>query len=174
MSCSKSVNSADIRRAAMDLLARREHSRDELARKLQRRFKSDQELTVTIAGELDRLIDEGLLSDQRFAAAMVRQLIGRGLGPRRLDEELRAKGIRDTWQHCAHVEETTIDWCERAECVYTKKFSGVPIPQEREARTKERLKRARFMQYRGFEFEHFTHLLDALDATPLDNNGHEC
>ena len=69
------TNPADVRRAAMDLLARREHSVEELRQKLARRFGRDQELDQVIVEQLDRLVDEGLLSDSRFAAAMLRQLV---------------------------------------------------------------------------------------------------
>jgi regulatory protein len=174
MSLSKPVNPTDVRRAAMDLLARREHSKEELARKLLRRFKSAPNSIATIDSELERLIDEGLLSDERFAAAMVRQLIGRGLGPRRLNEELRSKGIQATWQRCTEEEAQDIDWFARAEQVFKKKFAGLPLPQERDARTKERMKRVRFMQYRGFEFDHFMHLLEEDGAAVLDDNNDEC
>lgn len=174
MSSSNPVNPTDVRRAAMDLLARREHSKEELARKLLRRFKSASDSNATIDSELERLIDEGLLSDERFAAAMVRQLIGRGLGPRRLDDELRSKGIRATWQHCTEEDARDIDWFAHAEQVFKKKFAGLPLPREREARTKERMKRMRFMQYRGFEFDHFMHLLEEDGAAVLDDNNDEC
>ena len=51
------------RQKAMDLLAMREHGRKELELKLRRKeFPSD-----TIAEQLDRLEEENLLSDQRFA-----------------------------------------------------------------------------------------------------------
>lgn len=157
---SKPVNPADIRRSAMDLLARREHSGDELRQKLRRRFGSDPDIQQQIDAQLDRLIDEGLLSDERYAAAMVRQHIGRGLGPRRVDQELRAKGIRDTWEACADDSEREIDWFERARDVYLKKFGYQALPQEQKARQKEWARRARFMQYRGFEPDHFMALLE--------------
>ncbi|HIQ55035.1 MAG TPA: recombination regulator RecX, partial [Pseudomonas pachastrellae] len=50
---------ADIRRSAMDLLARREHSYAELQRKLRQRGASGDMAEV----ELDRLVEDGLLSD---------------------------------------------------------------------------------------------------------------
>ncbi|MGB0765874.1 MAG: recombination regulator RecX, partial [Luminiphilus sp.] len=56
------TNPADVRRAAMDLLARREHSVEELRQKLARRFGRDQERDQVIVEQLDRLVDEGLLS----------------------------------------------------------------------------------------------------------------
>ena len=59
----------------MDLLARREHSVDELTRKLTRRYGREEQAGEVIAEQLARLVEEGLLSDSRYAAAMLRQLI---------------------------------------------------------------------------------------------------
>ena len=155
------TNPADVRRAAMDLLARREHSVEQLRQKLARRFGRDPELDQVIVEQLDRLVDEGLLSDSRFAAAMLRQLVLKGLGPRRLDGELRQRGIDQGWQVCAEAAELDIDWFEQARVVYSKKFPR-PIPDgDSEPRRKEWAKRARFMQYRGFEADQFMHLLEA-------------
>ena len=73
----------------MDLLARREHGVDELRLKLKRRFGREENFETIATEQLQRLVDEDLLSDTRFAAAMVRQLVNKGIGPRRLDQELR-------------------------------------------------------------------------------------
>lgn len=164
MSSEKPLNPADVRRAGMDLLARREHSGEELLKKLKRRFGRHPDATEVIQRELDRLVDEGLLSDTRYAASLVRQLIARGLGPRRLDQELRTKGVRSTWDACIDPEEGEIDWFAQAETVYSRKFERQLWPEERDARRKEWAKRARFMQYRGFDPEHFMHLLDSSDC----------
>jgi regulatory protein len=68
---------AKIRSAAMDLLTGREFSRAELAKKLDNRFDGDS----AISAVLDRLQEEGLQSDQRFAEAFLRSRIYRGQGP---------------------------------------------------------------------------------------------
>ena len=61
----------------MDFLARREHSRLELYQKLkQRQFEPD-----VINSELNKLLDEGLQSDERFAEAFLRSRIDKGKGP---------------------------------------------------------------------------------------------
>ncbi|MEL0088338.1 MAG: hypothetical protein VW757_09660, partial [Halieaceae bacterium] len=65
----EALNPADIRRKGMDLLARREHGVEELRRKLASRFGNCEVTLDVIDGELARLVDEGLLSDDRFAAA---------------------------------------------------------------------------------------------------------
>jgi regulatory protein len=159
MACSTDVKPVDIRRKGMDLLARREHGVDELKRKLAVRFGGGEALAELIEAEVDRLVDEGLLSEERFAAAMVRQLIAKGLGPRRLDEELRAKGVRGSWRDCADSSELAIDWHEQARHVYDKKFGDRAMPEDHQSARKEWARRARFMQYRGFEPAHFMSLL---------------
>lgn len=158
------VNPVDVRRSAMDALARREHGTEELSRKLRRRFGANSETRNLIAEQLGRLVDEGLLSDTRFAASLVRQLITRGLGPRRLDRELRAKGIEKAWQACADAPELEVDWFDCATQVYEKKFGHCQWPDEQSDVQKERARRARFMQYRGFEPDHFMHLLELPDT----------
>jgi SOS response regulatory protein OraA/RecX len=72
-----SVNDVPVlRRAAMDCLARREHSFYELQQKLTKKFPdTDPELLHTIA---DKLRVEGLQSDARFAESYVRYRKSRG------------------------------------------------------------------------------------------------
>lgn len=155
----EALNPVDIRRKGMDLLARREHGVEELRKKLASRFGKSEGTLDAIDGELKRLVDEGLLSDDRFAAATVRQLVARGLGPRRLDEELRSKGVMAGWRDCADTEELAIDWKAQAHTVYEKKFGDQPLPEDPVSARKERARRARFMQYRGFDPSDFMPLI---------------
>ncbi|WP_328799288.1 regulatory protein RecX [Sediminihaliea albiluteola] len=141
---------ADIRYAAMNLLARREHSRQELREKLGRRF-SDQ---LLIDSELQRLSDENLQSDSRFAESFVRQRALRGYGPLRLRQEMRHKGLSDE-QLAQALEALDINWYELAFEVYQKKYGRNAAPD-----IKEKSKRLRFMQYRGFAMEHLESLFD--------------
>lgn len=72
------VTAVDLRRGAMDLLARREHSRQELQLKLGRRFDVEPEI---ISRVVDQLAREGLQSNQRLAEAYLRYRSNRGQGP---------------------------------------------------------------------------------------------
>jgi len=139
---------ADIRLAAMNLLASREHSLLELRNKLKRRFADD----LVIDDQLSRLADENLLSDARFADSYVRQRAGRGYGPLRLREELRARGVSAPDIDMA-LESSEIDWCQLASEVLCKKFGEGP-PRD----IKDKARRIRFMQYRGFAAEHYHQL----------------
>jgi regulatory protein len=144
----------------MDLLARREHGVDELMLKLKRRFGREEDFETIATEQLQRLVDEDLLSDTRFAAAMVRQLVNKGIGPRRLDQELRSKGIKNSWQDCAALADLEVDWFRQAQQVYSKKFPAPINEPNADERRREWGKRARFMQYRGFEPDHFMGLIN--------------
>ena len=139
------INPADIRLAAMNLLARREHSVWELRRKLKRRF-SDESL---LDEQLSRLTEQNLQSDIRFAESYTHHRINRGYGPVRLREELRERGISKA-DIAQTMQELDIDWCMHATQVMQAKFGELP-PGD----LKEEARRARFMQHRGFTAEHF-------------------
>ena len=153
------INPADVRLAAMNLLARREHSLRELRQKLRRRF-SDGPL---LEAELQRLADENLQSDQRFADSFARQRAGRGYGPQRVRQEMRDRGLSDA-DIAVAFERNELDWFALAEEVFRKKFDAPAAPGTQQSSLqpsdlKEKARRARFMQYRGFSTDHFRHLL---------------
>jgi lipopolysaccharide export system ATP-binding protein len=74
---------------ALRLLARREHSRAELARKLASEGSLEE-----IASVLDQLEQAGLLSDRRFAEALVFSRAAR-FGAARLRHDLKARGVAE-------------------------------------------------------------------------------
>ena len=103
---------------------------------------------------LTALVDEGLLSDERFALSTVRQLVNRGYGPRRIAETFRQQGIEDYLSGAlAAAFDTPIDWHAEAASAYQKKYRGDAIIGDWDARQRERAKRMRFLQYRGFDAE---------------------
>ncbi|GAB3270156.1 recombination regulator RecX [Parahaliea aestuarii] len=140
------MDRAAIRRAAMDLLARREHSLQELRQKLHRRFGGASELAV----ELQRLQEENLQSDSRYAESFARQRMLRGYGPLRLRQEMRQKGIPEAEASLA-LEALDIDWYSHAQAVCDRKFGTGPA-----ADLKEKGRRQRFLQYRGFSQDHIS------------------
>ena len=140
---------ADIRMAAMNLLARREHSLGELRQKLRRRFDD----AAMLETQLQKLVEENLQSDERFAESFARQRAGRGYGPARVRQEMREKNLSDIAIARA-FESAELDWWALAEKVFSKKF-GEPGRVE----PKEKARRVRFMQYRGFSADHYGHLL---------------
>lgn len=148
---SDSPDPAEIRLAAMNLLARREHSLGELRQKLRCRFDDEQALDT----QLQRLADENLQSDERFAQSFARMRALRGYGPARVRQEMREKNLSDA-DIARAFEEAELDWYTLAEQVYRKKFGEPGLLDH-----KERARRMRFMQYRGFATDHYRHLVDS-------------
>ena len=126
-----------LRVAALRLLTRRDHSRAELESKLAEQAESGEQL----ASVLDRLQDERLLSDQRFASQRIVSRAKR-YGNARLKQELRQQGVSDEDIVAALPEAG--DEAERCRSVWARKFSRPPQTAE------ERAKQMRFLQYRGF------------------------
>ena len=133
----------EIRRKAMDLLARREHSVDELRRKLRtREFDHD---AIELA--LEALQHDGLLSNERFAEAYVHQRFHAGMGPLKIAHELRQKGIDEVLaDECLSAYSEL--WHESMTRERVRRF-GDAIPEDFAARAKQ----ARFLQNRGFSPE---------------------
>src|SRR5690606_8774424 len=76
-----------VRRAAMNLLARRDHSFHELLEKLSDKFPDFSRDEVVLPA-VQRLRDENLPSDTRAASAWVNSRAGRGFGPLNIAAEL--------------------------------------------------------------------------------------
>ena len=145
------VTPGELRLASMDLLARREHGSSELKAKLAKRFRKRDCDPNTVEQVTQELIEEGLLSDERFAASRVRQLAGRGYGPSRIRNDLRQQRVEHLISdNMAEAFGSEIDWEAEAAAVYQKKYDGAPIEGDWHARQRERGRRLRFMQYRGF------------------------
>ena len=148
------VTPGELRLAGMDLLARREHGSSELKTKLTRRFRKRDCDPDTVEQVTQQLIEEGLLSDERFAASRVRQLAGRGYGPSRIRNDLRQQHVEHLISETMEeVFEAEIDWEAEAAAVYEKKYGVAPIVGDWDARQRERGRRLRFMKYRGFGAE---------------------
>lgn len=139
------ASAGDVRRAAIDLLARREHSCQELTAKLARRFvDADADM---IARQIDRLTEGGYQSDRRFCEMFVRYRSQRGQGPHRVGQELSQRGVSDRLVQ-ELLWDASIDWRELLAGVYQRRYGGKKVSDQ-----KERAKRHRFLQYRGFDFE---------------------
>ncbi|MFC0709702.1 recombination regulator RecX [Azorhizophilus paspali] len=140
---------AAVRRAAMDLLARREHGRVELARKLARRGASA-ELIETV---LDRLANEGLFSESRYLEAFVASRARAGYGPLRIREELAQRSLpRQAIEQA--LRESGLDWGELLADIWRRKFAG-RLPED----AREHARQSRFLGYRGFSPEMIGRLL---------------
>lgn len=133
--------SAELRTRALRLLARREHARAELARKLS---TADVDAAVLDA-VLDELAQRGWLSDERVAEQAVSGARGR-YGPRRVLQRLQQQGLNPAALEQAaaqlrHEELTS------ARAVWAQRFG------RRAVDLKEKAKQARFLAGRGFSAE---------------------
>ena len=134
---------AEIYQTLVRLLAAREHSRNELERKLsQRGFAASD-----IARQLDDVAKNGIQSDQRYAEMALRSAVAKGHGLNRLTQQLSQHNI-DVSMATDVDEHATIDWFELALNVKIKKFG-----EEIESDWQKRQKQQRFLLNRGFSFE---------------------
>ena len=166
------VTPGELRLAGLDLLARREHGSSELKTKLAKRFRQRGCDLNTVEQVTQQLIEEGLLSDERFAASRVRQLAGRGYGPSRIRNDLRQQRVEHLISdNMEEAFDSEVDWEAEATAVYEKKYGGAPIEGDWDARQRERGRRLRFMQYRGFGSDVSQNLVnkdDRGDQSPED------
>jgi regulatory protein len=132
-----------LRRVGMDFLARREHSEQELRRKLKVRADYVDE----VESVLQKLKDEGLQSDERFTEAYVNHRVNAGIGPLKIGYELRQKGIDESLSE-AILEPMEEQWEPMMRRQRERKYGEV-IPAD----YAERMKQARFLQNRGFSPE---------------------
>ena len=130
---------SDIRLAAMNLLAMREHSAHELRRKLAPRFEG-----ADVAAVIAVLTAENLQSDERYTEAFIIMRKRQGKGPIRIALELKEKGISETLFNL-YLDSSDQDWFELAVAERHKRF-GISEPQD----MKEKARQMRFLQYRGF------------------------
>jgi regulatory protein len=139
-----------VEAAAMRLLARREHSRAELARKLRARGAPSE----LVEPALDALAGRRLQSDERYAETLVNSRVGRGQGPVRIRRELAEQGVAPAEIEAA-LEAAGADWAGLAREVRRRRFgAGTPVDW------RERARQARFLEYRGFTSEQIRAALD--------------
>ncbi len=138
------------RRRALDLLARREHSRLELERKLLARAF----VPTLVEDVLDALQADGLLDEGRFLESFIRSRIGKGQGPTRIQAVLQQRGI-DRHRVQKWLRDSEFDWSSLAAGVREKRF-GPGRPESFE----ERARQTKYLQYRGFEIEQINAALE--------------
>jgi regulatory protein len=143
-------NAAAVRKQALAMLARREHSSAELRRKL------------TVKGFPAKIIDDVLsdldgerwLSDERFVEMFIRARRERGYGPVRIRAELTERGIDDA-VIAAYLDASDPEWLQRLERAKTKRFGVSKAPD-----FPERARQMRFFQARGFTMEQIRTVLE--------------
>lgn len=125
---------------AVTLLARREHGRRELERKLRGRGVEGEVVAEVVA----RLLERGHLSEQRFVESLLRQRLRQGYGPARLLADLQAKQA-DPEVYQPLLAALEVDWLERAREQREQRF-GPRLPES----GTERARQGRYLTRRGF------------------------
>ena len=133
----------------MDLLARREHGRVELTRKLRQRGATPE----IIEPALDRLVEEGLLSESRYLESYVASKARSGYGPLRIREDLSQRGLQKSDIETA-LRACGVDWQEKLHETWQRKFAG-RLPAD----ARERAQQGRFLSYRGYPLDLISRLL---------------
>ena len=129
---------AELKARALRFLARREHSRAELSRKLAPHAESAEALLFL----LDELEKRKQLSDERYAEVRAHWM-ARKYGAGKIRQDLKAKGVAE--EVAARV--STDGELERARGILARKYRDAATTAEEKAR------RMRFLQGRGFSFD---------------------
>lgn len=142
---------------AMKLLARREHSRAELAAKLVQRGYHGPEINSA----LDECEAQNWLDDRRFADIYVRQRKEALYGPVRILAELQQRGIVGEPEELTATSES--EWRHSATRLRSKKF-GLGPGLGPGLDWNERGRQGRFLAQRGFTMSQIEHALDQHDS----------
>ncbi|NIN32678.1 MAG: hypothetical protein GTO58_18480 [Hydrogenophaga sp.] len=135
---------------ALRYLARREYAAGELTERLRRRGARPGDAEAVVA----ELVEQGLVSDRRFAEAFVRSRVQRLYGPLRIRAELRARGVGDDTVE-ALLGALADDWQEHALAWCRKGLEGA-LDHDMRVRLYRRGSR------RGFTHEQLMRALDRL------------
>jgi len=140
----------EVLHSAINYLSRREHSTLELIDKL----KAKEYLLSDINLVIEYLQEKNYQSDQRFAECTIRNRVSKGYGWQYIEQMLKHKGV------CENIirEEARnhqIDWYLQAELAYNKRFADIAIKDR-----KDKAKRLRFMQSRGFSLDQIFALIN--------------
>ncbi|QOC21530.1 regulatory protein RecX [Wenzhouxiangella sp. AB-CW3] len=144
------IKRAELREAALRLLARREHSFVELVHKLGRRGWPESDVQSMVS----ELAEENLQSDERFAESYVRSRVMKHYGPVRIRAELGERGIDRSAAERA-LREEAVDWFALAADWYERRYGMQPVDD-----LKDKSRRQQALARRGFAHEHIRELLD--------------
>lgn len=142
---------AELKRSALAMLARRDYARRDLHDRLAQRYGAGDDLDQL----LDWLEAQRFIDDARYAGMFLRSRLERGHGPMRVRQSMQQEGLSAELIETA-LAEADVDWFEQARQCSRRRFSG-PAPAD----PRERAKRLRFLQYRGFTADQCFYALDA-------------
>jgi regulatory protein len=140
----------ELKARALRYLARREHSRDELTRKLAPYAESPE----ILEGTLDWLESTNRLSNQRFAEARAHWMSSK-YGAAKIRRDLREKGVSADLAERVASDGNDLD---KARAILKRKYRDHGTNRE------ERARRARFLQSRGFSYDIIRAVVADLEA----------
>ena len=138
----------------MRFLARREHTRVELRRKLAARAQAGEDVEAL----LDELTQRGWLSDARFAEQAVRAK-ARRFGPVKLAHYLKSRGVGEE-AIAEGLRGAGADGVANLESIWRTRFRSTPADE------REKLRQVRFLQGRGFAVDEIFRFLKSLEGRP--------
>ena len=139
-----------LKAQAVRLLARREYARADLEQRLVAKGAARDEVVAV----LDELSSQGLLSNERFAHALVAQKSG-SYSRRSIRGELKRKGVSGEAIEGA-IGDAPIDDDAAMLALWQRRFGIAP------ANDREKARQIRFLQSRGFELSAIFKLLRTL------------
>lgn len=149
-----SVEPAVVRAKALELLARREHSRLELRQKLiQRGYAPDR-----VDSALEQLMAERLLDEGRYAELYACTRADKGYGPLRIACELRERGVSDALVS-ATLAQLAEAWPAKLRQLHRKRFKSL-IPADAAGR----MQQTRVLRQHGFTLDQIKALFERNDS----------
>ena len=141
-----------INEVAVGLLSRREHSVLEIKRKLKLKGFEENEIEQVV----QRLLDNNLLSEERFTESYINMRKRKGYGPVRIAQELRQRGVDEDFFE-SFLDRGNVEWRHVMQRQHEKKY-GDELADE----FAEKAKRAKYLQSRGFPLD-WVFKLNSLD-----------
>jgi len=146
------VREISLRGRALAMLARREHTRAEMKRKLSPYCEDPGQVDQL----LDALVARGWLSEARFAESRANAL-GRKFGSLKIEHDLRSRGVSaEVVEHA--VEQARAQELENCRTAWQRKFGALP------ENAVERGRQMRFLAGRGFSAETVRQVIKTGDA----------
>lgn len=136
---------AEAYNRTLGLISRREHSADELRRKLTSRGY-DEAIRERV---LEQLQSRGLQSDNTFAEEFIASKKRRGFGPMKIAAQLQQHGIgREIMREL--LAEHSDEWLHSCRAAMRRKYGENLDGENRVSDQRELQRRSRFLQQRGF------------------------
>lgn len=138
---------------ALRLLAMREHSEQQLWKKLEQRDFDE----IEISEAIEQLKSDNYLSDERFAESYLRSRKLKLYGPVRISLELRERGVSESiiTDLFEQPEQSEQQWFDIMEQAYQRKYGDSEAEDYQ-----DKAKRCRYLQNRGFSSSQITSLID--------------